>query len=71
MNLAIRISRNATFGYRATCPALPGCTVYGDTAEEARNKIHEAVNGYVAHLEMTLPRELGRLLNSSQPMRAA
>jgi predicted RNase H-like HicB family nuclease len=50
--------------YHAWCLALPGCAVCGQSVGEARRKIHEAVRVYVANLEVALPRELGRLLNT-------
>jgi predicted RNase H-like HicB family nuclease len=62
MNLAIHIVRNAESTYRAWCPSLPGCSACGRSVEEARGRIHEAVHGYLASLEVALPRELGRLL---------
>jgi predicted RNase H-like HicB family nuclease len=66
MNLAIRIAKERGSAYRAWCPALPGCEVYGETMSAARSKIHDAVRGYVARLEEALPRELGRLFEARQ-----
>jgi predicted RNase H-like HicB family nuclease len=62
MNLTIRIARQTAGAYRAWCPALPGCTVVGQSMLEVQSKIHDAVRTYVDKLEETLPRELGRLL---------
>jgi predicted RNase H-like HicB family nuclease len=64
MNLAIRMTRESVGAYRAWCPALPGCAVCGQSAAETRLKIREAVGVYVANIEVALPRELGRLLNT-------
>ena len=64
MNMAVRMNREAFGMYHAWCPALPGCAVCGQSMDEARRKIHEAVRVYVANLEVALPRELGRLLNT-------
>ena len=66
MNLAIRIARQVDHTYRAWCPSLPGCTVYGESVDEVRGKIQDAVRGYVARLEEALPRELGRLLETGR-----
>ena len=62
MTLMTRITERPGGAYRAVCPALPGCWVVGRTRNEARAKIAEAVEGYLASLDVTLPRELGRLL---------
>jgi antitoxin HicB len=35
----------------ATCPSLPGCVSQGDTREEARKNIEDAIGGYVASLQ--------------------
>lgn len=66
MTLAIHIMRKTESAYRAWCPSLPGCAVYGQSREEARDKIREAVRGYLASLEVALPRELGRLLEQGR-----
>lgn len=36
----------------AECPSLPGCTSQGKTREEAIQNIREAIQGYIAALEM-------------------
>jgi predicted RNase H-like HicB family nuclease len=61
MMLTIRISRYLSSGFRARCPALPGCSAFGRSRAEARGRIEDAVRGYLARLETTLPRELSRL----------
>jgi len=63
MRLAIRITRGIDGSYRASCPALPGCVVWGMSLKEAKEKVDSAVSGYVASMESTLPRELGRMAN--------
>ena len=45
-------------GYWAFCPDLPGCNSIGDTLEEVRNNIKEAVEGYI---------EVLRLMNKEIP----
>ncbi|MCK4276625.1 MAG: type II toxin-antitoxin system HicB family antitoxin [Phycisphaerae bacterium] len=58
MKLLIRISRQTDRIYRACCPALPGCIVYGRSKAEAMSKINDAVGGYLGSLDVALPREL-------------
>ena len=62
MKLAIRITQERNGTYRACCPSLPGCRVCGETREGAHAKINAAVQGYLASLDVCLPRELGRAL---------
>jgi antitoxin HicB len=38
-------------GYSAEVPSLPGCTSYGETAEEALASIHELIKYYVERAE--------------------
>ncbi len=68
MNLAIRIVKDASSAYRASCPALPGCEVLASTLSEARSRIREAIRGYLTRLADVLPRELGRLLDAQQEL---
>ena len=37
-------------GYVATCPALPGLVTEGDTLEEAREMVKDAIRGYLESL---------------------
>ena len=60
MELAVKIAECSGGFYRAWCPALPGCAVYGHTRMQVRSKIQDAINGYVASMDVALPRELGR-----------
>ena len=38
-------------GYVAFCPALPGLVTEGDTYEEARARVTEAIEGYLESLQ--------------------
>ena len=38
--------------FSATCPELPGCASAGDTEEEARRNIEEAIRLYLAPTEI-------------------
>jgi predicted RNase H-like HicB family nuclease len=60
MESAVRIAGPCDGTYRAWCPALPGCTVYGSSRREAKARIRQAVSGYLEHLAVALPRELAR-----------
>jgi predicted RNase H-like HicB family nuclease len=43
--------------FSATCPELPGCASAGDTEEEARKNIEEAIKLYLAPADIDLPRD--------------
>jgi len=62
MEAAVRIAGPLDGTYRAWCPALPGCAVYGHSRREAVARIRQAVRGYLEHLDVALPRELARRL---------
>jgi predicted RNase H-like HicB family nuclease len=40
--------------YSAVCPELPGCTSAGETEEEARRGIREAIQLYLSPAEIEL-----------------
>lgn len=40
--------------YSAVCPELPGCASAGDTEDEARANIEEAIRLYLEPVELTL-----------------
>ena len=44
-----------TGDYSAVCPELPGCTSAGETEEEARANIREAIELYLAPGDIELP----------------
>ena len=60
MKVVVHLSRQSDAYYRAWCPALPGCVVYGQSKQEAQEKIEAAIQGYLASLDIALPRELER-----------
>ena len=68
MRLVTRIVRQPNGGYRAWCPALPGCVVMAASRAEAEAQIARAIEGYIASMDVALPRELGRRLRSSMEM---
>jgi predicted RNase H-like HicB family nuclease len=44
-----------TGSYSAVCPELPGCASAGDTEEEARANIEEAIRLYLSPSDLELP----------------
>ena len=58
MKLSIRILRNETGGFSAVCPSLPGCKSCGQTRDEAREKLDEAIRGYIAAVSNFVPEHL-------------
>ncbi len=50
MKIEVKIRRGVMGGYWASCSALPGCTAHGDTPEEAKHKLQEAIQGYLGSL---------------------
>jgi len=58
MTLHIKISHSENGGFTAACPSLPGCWSRGQTREEARRKIGEAILGYVASVNNFVPDNL-------------
>jgi predicted RNase H-like HicB family nuclease len=43
--------------FSAVCPELPGCASAGDTEEEARRNIKEAIKLYLEPSDIELPRD--------------
>jgi predicted RNase H-like HicB family nuclease len=68
MKLTVQMTRAAEGYFRAWCPALPGCVVFAETRAEAEVEIARAIEGYIASLDVALPRELGKRLQSSRDM---
>ena len=60
MKIAVKITHEQNGTYRASCPALPGCYVHGCSYEEAKEKIDQAVRGYLGSLNVALPKETGQ-----------
>ena len=44
-----------TNSHSAVCPELPGCASAGDSEEEARGNIEEAIRLYLAPVDLLLP----------------
>ncbi|HET6426867.1 MAG TPA: type II toxin-antitoxin system HicB family antitoxin [Phycisphaerae bacterium] len=58
MKLCVRICKNIRGEYTATCPSLPGCTSRGQTEEQAKAKLEEAIHGYLASVNNFVPEKL-------------
>ncbi|RPI63045.1 MAG: type II toxin-antitoxin system HicB family antitoxin [Planctomycetaceae bacterium] len=55
MKIRIEIKTNETGGYTATCPSLPGCICRGQSRDEVKEKINEAICGYIASVGDFVP----------------
>ena len=59
-NYTVLIEAEPTGGFHASCPALKGCHSEGETEDEARANIREAIEVYIESLRAhgeTAPRE--------------
>jgi len=63
MKLVVRTSRISNGLFRATCPALPGCVVFGRSVGEVKARIGQAVCGYLASLNAVVPAKPSRLFS--------
>ncbi len=50
MKLRIIIEQDEDGRFVATCPTLPGCISQGDTRDQARANITDAISGYLESL---------------------
>ena len=66
MKLIIKIKQQPDGSFLACCPSLPGCSAWGQTKEHVHSKISLAVRGYLARLDVCLPRELSRMLTDDR-----
>lgn len=58
MKMVLKTTRVTNGSYRAWCPALPGCVVWGASNEEALCLLEEAARGYLSSLNVALPKDL-------------
>jgi predicted RNase H-like HicB family nuclease len=58
MKVTVRIFDNQQGGFTAVCPSLPGCCCRGITREEAKQKLDEAIRGYIAAVNNFVPENL-------------
>jgi len=52
MRYTVLMDKNESGGYTVTVPSLPGCISQGDTWDEARKNIEEAIAGYIETLKI-------------------
>lgn len=58
MKLCVRIRRDDQGSFRASCPSLPGCVSSGRTEQLAREKLQEAIRGYLASVNNFVPEHI-------------
>jgi len=58
MKVCVRISQNERGGFVAICPSLPGCVTFGDTRQQAEERLEEAIRGYIAAVSDFIPERL-------------
>ena len=51
MRFRVLIEEDEDGKFVANCPTLPGCWSQGDTREEAKHNIADAIEGYLASLK--------------------
>ena len=55
MKVCVRIIHNEHGDYTALCTSLPGCMSRGRTREEAKEKLDDAIRGYIAAVGNFVP----------------
>lgn len=62
MKLCIKIRKHEQSGFVASCPSLPGCVMRGQTEEQAKERIEEAIRGYLASVNDFVPEQIQEVL---------
>ncbi|MFP4053143.1 MAG: type II toxin-antitoxin system HicB family antitoxin [Phycisphaerae bacterium] len=57
MKVVIRLEHDDQ-GFRAQATQLPGCQSRGNTAREARDRLDEAIRGYIAAVNNFVPEHI-------------
>ncbi len=52
MRFLVYVTRMSEKLYQVSCPGLPGCTTYGQSTEQAVQRMQAAVRGYLASLDV-------------------
>lgn len=55
MRLSIRIVENENGDFTAFCPTLPGCRSRGSSKHQARERLNDAIQGYLAAVSNFVP----------------
>ena len=58
MKVCIHISADGQGGYKAVCPALPGCATKAQTRQQAHEKMCDMIKGYLAAVSDFVPEKL-------------
>ena len=67
MKFTVEIVPTDGGGYRARCPALPGCHASGHTAADAERLLRDAIVGYLASWDVAVPGSLELECHNSSP----
>ncbi len=62
MKLCVRIRKDEQGTFRGSCPSLPGCVASGQTEVQARQKLEEAIRGYLASVNNFVPEQIQEVL---------
>ena len=62
MKLSIHITRDESDRYTASCPSLPGCSVRADNPDAARDRLSQAIEGYLSSMNVAVPRDISENL---------
>ena len=65
MKIVVKMEKSCEGCFRAWCPALPGCRVVAESRGEAARRIDAAIRGYIASLNVALPRELQEIMQTA------
>jgi len=57
MKVVVKVGADGGGRVRAWCPALPGCITYGKTEDDALARIENLAKGYLASLDVPLPKQ--------------
>ncbi len=62
MRLCVRLRRSERGRFIASCPSLPGCVSSGQTEQQARDNLQEAILGYLASVNDFVPERIQEVL---------
>lgn len=62
MKLCVRVRQTQRGRFIANCPSLPGCVSSGQTEQQARDNLQEAITGYLASVNDFVPARIQEVL---------
>ena len=62
MRLCVRIRKDDHGKVVASCPSLPGCVCIGQTEQQARENLQDAIRGYLASVNNFVPEQIHEVL---------